>query len=70
VSKSEPQMTGPTFIYLGIGLWVIALILLHLPGGRPSSGRLETLALFGIPGGIVCIVVGVIMVIRKRLRRR
>jgi hypothetical protein len=68
VSKSEPQMTGPSFIYVGVGLWVIALILLHLPGGMPTSGRAEGLALFGIPAGIVCIIVGVIMVIRKHLR--
>jgi hypothetical protein len=68
VSKSEPQMTGPHFIYFGVVLWVFALILLHLPGGMPTSGRAEGLALLGIPVGIVCIIVGVIMVIRKRFR--
>jgi protein-S-isoprenylcysteine O-methyltransferase Ste14 len=70
VSKPEKQMTGPHFIYFGVALWVLALILLHFPGGIPSGRRIEGLAILGIPAGIVFIIIGVIMVIVKWIRKK
>jgi membrane protein DedA with SNARE-associated domain len=70
VSKPEKQMTGPHFIYLGAALWVLALILLHWPGGMPTRGKAEAIAILGIPIGIVCILIGVIMIIWKLVRRQ
>ena len=37
MSKPEKQTTGPHFIYLGAAFWVLALILLHWPGGSPQT---------------------------------
>ena len=70
MATSNKQMTGSMFIYLGLGLCALALVIIALTGGEPSGGRTETLAIFGIPGGVVCIVVGIIMMIRERRRRR
>ena len=69
MATSNTQMTGPRFIYLGLGLCALALVIIALTGGEPSGGRAETLAIFGIPGGVVCIVIGIIMMIRERRRR-
>ena len=66
--KAEKQMTGSTFIYAGLALCAIAVILIALPGDPPSSGKAEWLTLFGIPGGVVCIIIGAVMVIRERRR--
>jgi uncharacterized membrane protein len=71
VATSKDEKWGPSAIYFGIGIAVISLIIIWwsaISGTEPSAGSPRTLSLFGVPAGIILIIVGAVKTFRDRRR--
>jgi uncharacterized membrane protein len=68
-SKSKDENWGPSAIYLGIGLAVLSLIFIGwsiISQTEPPAGRNTTLVLFGVPAGIILIIIGAVKTFRDQ----
>ena len=60
---------GPSVIYFGIGLAALSLIIIGwslISQTEPAGGRSTTLMIFGVPAGIILIIVGAIKMFRDK----
>ncbi|MFG6444495.1 hypothetical protein ACFXQA_04400 [Microbacterium sp. P07] len=61
IPKKRPE--GWSFIALGIFFCALGLVFMFQIFG-PTSGRGETLAVVGVPIGVIAIVIGVVKLVR------
>jgi hypothetical protein len=65
----EKKSSGWQIIGVGVAVWVITLIVMGVSSGidsSPQAGKAATLMQFGLPGGLVIIIIGVVILIRSR----
>ena len=70
-SDSKDEKWGPSVIYFGIGLAVLSLIIIWwsaISETEPAAGRGTTLMIFGVPAGIVLIIIGAVKTFRDQRR--
>jgi hypothetical protein len=70
-SQSKDENWGPSAIYLGIGLAVLSLIFIGwsmISQTEPPAGRSTTLVFFGVPAGLVVIIIGAVKTYRDQRR--
>jgi hypothetical protein len=71
VSKSKSENWGHSAIYLGIGIVALSLIVIWfytVNGSEPPAGRTTNTMLFGVPVGVVVIIMGIMKTSRERRR--
>ncbi|KQO05032.1 hypothetical protein ASF06_18465 [Agreia sp. Leaf244] len=70
-SESKQEKWGPSVIYLGIGVAALSLIVIWwsaISESEPAAGRPATLMIFGIPAGLVLIIIGAVRTFRDQRR--
>jgi hypothetical protein len=69
VSRASRSPSGPEWFLCGLGVCVLCGVLLGvtaIAGGEPLTGRWAAFVVLGVPVGLVLMVIGVVMTLRKR----
>jgi hypothetical protein len=71
MTRRKPGNWGASAIYLGLGLCAISLTMFAwsaISQTVPTSGRYAFLMFLGLPGGLLCIIVGAVKVFMSMRR--
>jgi hypothetical protein len=69
--RSEKKSPGWGFIAVGLVFCVFSLVSLSgMLGPVPDTGRAASLTVFGIPAGVVAIIIGIVSLARAGRKRQ